>query len=192
MIENVALQTGLGGTARCHAINQYVFEEIRRIKPDVLFVGAYFAQFLYEWSWLYPDYLDAFYRNVQNLRKDGIPSIIIAGQVPTWSPSLPILVGRDVLAQRETPEFTRAGLRPDGLATDALLSAKDWGEGVTYISQVKGLCQEKGCRRLVGPNLPDDVIAVDYGHYSREGSIFAVKTMFVQAYNASLEKAAKR
>ena len=33
----------------------------------------------------------------RRLHVDGVRSIIIAGQVPTWAPVLPILVGRDVL-----------------------------------------------------------------------------------------------
>ena len=99
----------------------------------------------------------------------GVASIVIAGEVPTWAPVLPILVGRDLLETGAAAEFSRVGVRPDSLETDRALAAKDWGPGVVYVSQADKLCGAHGCRRLVGANLPDDLLAVDYGHYSLEG-----------------------
>ena len=118
-------------------------------------------------------------------------SIIIAGQVPTWAPVLPILVGRDVLERDTAAEFSPVGIRPDSLETDRALTAKDWGEGVRYVSQAAQLCGPEGCRRLIGENLPQDLLAVDYGHYSLEGSVFAVRTMLAPVIDAELARSGK-
>ena len=59
LVENVAMDQGVAGTPRCRAINDYVFDAIRTIKPDVLIVGGYFAQYDHEANWRYPGYLDA-------------------------------------------------------------------------------------------------------------------------------------
>ena len=185
------MDQGVAGTPRCRAINDYVFQKIRAIKPDMLIVGGYFAQYDHEANWRYPGYLDALVAGARRLHTEGVRSIIVAGQVPTWAPILPILVGRDVLERGQAPEFSRIGLRPDSLATDRALAAKDWGEGVFYVSQAAKLCGAMGCRRLIGANLPEDLLAVDYGHYSLKGSVFAVRTILAPIIDTELAKSGK-
>ena len=189
LVETVAMDEGVAGTPRCRAVNDAVFRRIRAIRPDVLVVGGYFSQYDHEANWRYPGFLDAMVAGARKLHADGIRSIVIAGEVPTWAPTLPILVGRDLLETGKAPAFSRVGVRPDLLETDRVLAAKDWGPGVVYVSQADGLCGAEGCRQLVGPDLPDDLLAVDYGHYSVEGSIWAVKTLLAPAIDAALEKA---
>jgi peptidoglycan/LPS O-acetylase OafA/YrhL len=191
LVENVAMDQGVAGTPRCRAIDDYVFDAIRTIKPDVLIVGGYFAQYDHEANWRYPGFLDALVAGARRLHADGVRSIIIAGQVPTWAPVLPILVGRDVLDRGRAPEFSPVGVRPDSLETDRALAGKDWGEGVRYVSQAAKLCGPEGCRRLIGENLPEDLLAVDYGHYSRAGSVFAVRTMLAPVIDAELARLGK-
>ena len=48
-----------------------------------------------------------------------------------------------------------------------------------------------GCRRLIGEKLPEDLLAVDYGHYSLEGSVFAVRTILAPVIDAELARLAK-
>jgi peptidoglycan/LPS O-acetylase OafA/YrhL len=191
LIENVGMDQGVAGTPRCRAINDYVFDAIRMIKPDIVIVGGYFAQYDHEANWRYPGFLDALVAGARRLHDDGVRSIIIAGQVPTWSPVLPILVGRDKLERGKPVEFSWVGVKPDSLETDRALAAKDWGDGVRYVSQAATLCGDAGCRRLVGGNLPEDLLAVDYGHYSVEGSVFAVRTILAPIIDAELALSGK-
>ena len=188
LVEHVAMDAGVAGTPRCRAINDYVFQRIRAIRPDVLLVAGYFAQYDHEANWRYPFYLDALVAGARRLHEDGVRSIVIAGEVPTWAPVLPILVGRDLLERGEAAEFSRVGVRPDSLETDHALAAKDWGDGVVYVSQAARLCGAEGCRRLVGRNLPEDLLAVDYGHYSVNGSIFAVKSILAPIIEAEIAR----
>jgi peptidoglycan/LPS O-acetylase OafA/YrhL len=191
LVENVTMDQGVAGTPRCRAINDYVFDAIRTIKPDIVIVGGYFAQYDHEANWRYPGYLDALVAGARRLHADGVRSVIVAGQVPTWAPILPILVGRDVLERSAAAEFSPVGVRPDSLDTDRALAAKDWGEGVRYVSQAAKLCGPEGCRRLIGENLPQDLLAVDYGHYSLQGSVFAVRTMLAPVIDAELVRLGK-
>ena len=191
LVENVAMDEGVAGTPRCRAINDYVFDAIRTIKPDVLIVGGYFAQYDHEANWRYPGFLDAIVAGARRLHGEGVRSIIVAGQVPTWAPVLPILVGRDVLKRGAAAEFSEVGVRPDSLETDRAMAAKDWGEGVRYVSQAAKLCGPEGCRRLIGADLPEDLLAVDYGHYSLKGSIFAVRTILAPVIDAELARSRK-
>ncbi len=192
LIENPPTSQGAGGTPRCRAINEYVFQKIREIKPDILLVGAYFASYAFDHSWYYENYFSDFLANVHQLHKDGIKNIVIAGEIPTWTPGVPVLVGLEVYHGEKPPAFSSVGVGPLSLATDARLKAMDWGPGVTYVSQADSLCRDGACRRLVGPDLPDDVIAFDYGHYTVNGSIFAARTIFAPVMDALLAQAGKK
>ena len=191
LVEHVAMNQGVAGTPRCRAINDYVFDAIRTIKPDILIVGGYFGQYDHEANWRYPGYLDALVAGARRLHGEGVRSIVIAGEVPTWAPVLPILVGRDVLDHGAAAEFSWVGVRPNSLETDRELAAKDWGEGVRYVSQAAKLCGAEGCRRLTGEKLPEDLLAIDYGHYSLEGSVFAVRTILAPVIDAELARLRK-
>ena len=178
LVETVAMDQGVAGTPRCRAINDYVFERIREIKPDVLVVGGYFAQYDHEANWRYPGFLDALVAGARSLHDDGVALDRDRGR------------GSDLGAGAAHPGRARpprngrgggilAGRRPPGLARDRP-GARREGLGPGRRLRVAGRrssAAPQGCRRLVGPNLPDDLLAVDYGHYSVEGSIFAVKTI---------------
>jgi peptidoglycan/LPS O-acetylase OafA/YrhL len=184
-------RNGIAGTMYCLALNQFAFETILALKPAAVIVGTYFAQFYYEPARYYPGFLDDFTANIASLRKAGFQApIFILGQVPTWSPSAPELVSREMIAGHKPREFTRDGLNPESLKTDALFAANPWGDNTFYLSQVKALCNDEGCRRLVGPHLPQDMIAFDYGHYSVAGSIFAVKNILAPALDPVLQASA--
>jgi hypothetical protein len=102
-----------------------------------------------------------------------------------------VLVGRDVLERGWAPEYSTVGLDAGSLDVDRELKRRDWGEGAAYVSQASALCGSEGCRRLVGPNLPDDILSFDYGHYTVQGSVFAVRTMFAPTIDAALAQAAR-
>ena len=187
LMAHVVIGAGEAGTIRCQAINDFVFDKIRTMKPDVVFVGVYFEEFLRERTFLYPGYVDAFAKALRGLHDEGVPAIVIAGQVPTWSPWMRILIGREVLDRGEASEFSRVGLNLQSLAVDRDLLHRNWGDGVSYVSQASSLCGAKGCRQLVGPQLPEDMLSFDYGHYTARGSEFAVRTMFAPLIDAALK-----
>ncbi len=56
------------------------------------------------------------------------------------------------------------GLNTTVLDYDTALKSIPWGDGVTYASGIDKRCNAKGCRRLMGPLVPNDLMAVGYGH----------------------------
>ena len=54
------------------------------------------------------------------------------------------------------------GLNITVLVYDMALKSIPWGDGVTYASVIDKLCNAKGCHRLMGPLVPNDLMAVDY------------------------------
>ena len=154
LVEHVEMDAGVAGTPRCRAINDYVFERIRAIKPDVLLVGGYLSEYDHEANWRY---LQAFStpssRAARSLHRNGVRSIVVAGEVPTWAPWLPILVGRDLL---ETGE--RAGVLPrrgpaSSFETNRRSRPRIGRRRNLPVSQATTLCGADGCRRR-GPICP--------------------------------------
>ena len=56
------------------------------------------------------------------------------------------------------------GLNNTVLDYDTALKAHPWGDGVTYASVIGKRCNAKGCLRLKGLLVPNDLMAVGYGH----------------------------
>ena len=186
VMEFVRIGQGEAATPRCQAINSYVFQQIRAIKPDVLLIGGFFDTYLRDRSFRYPAYAENLASTLRGLHEEGVPAIVVAGQVPTWNPWMRILVGREVLDHGKASEFSTAGLMAGSLETDGVLKAQNWGPGVSYVSQADALCGVGGCRRLVGPAPPEDMLAIDYGHYTAKGSVFAVGTILAPAIDRAL------
>jgi hypothetical protein len=182
---------GIIGSTRCRALNEEAFRNIVALKPAAIIVGAYYVQFYENDIRYFPSFIEEFDNNVAALRQAGVKStIVLMGQVPTWATGVPNLVAREMLAEQPVSEFSRDHLNSDSLKTEARLAAHHWGENVIYISQVRALCGEKGCRRFVGPRVPEDMIAMDYGHYTPAGSNYAVKNILAPVLDKILKDAA--
>ena len=192
LIETVATNAGRAGTERCHALNEFIFARLRELKPAVAVVGTYLWQYENDTSWIYPDYVETLKRDAQKLHRDGVGAIIIAGQVPTWVPTLPEVIGREMLNGETPPLHSFDGLQTGALETDRKLKRQPWGEGVAYVSVQDQLCNPQGCRRMSGPKMPDDILTMDYGHLGQSGSIFVVRNSLGPAIHAALTKAASQ
>jgi hypothetical protein len=177
------------GANRCQALNEEVVRNLIALQPAAIVIGGYFSDFYSDYHRL-EYFLKDFAANVATLRQAGVRSpIYIMGQVPTWSPDVSDLVIDDLLAGRKPPEVTRENLQSRSIETDALLAAHAWGENVHYISQVSKLCGDQGCRRFVGPRVPEDMIALDYGHYTASGSLNAAKNILAPVLDPVLNSA---
>jgi peptidoglycan/LPS O-acetylase OafA/YrhL len=177
------------GSDRCQALNEEVIRNLVALQPAAIVVGGYFAEFYTDYH-LLEDYLKDFAANVAALRQAGVLSpIFVMGQVPTWSPDVSDLVIDELRSGRKPSEFTRESLQSRSIDADAFLAAHAWGENVHYVSQVGKLCGDQGCRRFVGPRVPDDMIALDYGHYTAAGSRNAAKNILAPVLDPVLNTA---
>ena len=99
---------GIIGSTRCKAINEEAFRQLVALKPPAIIVGTYYVQFYENYNRYFPSFLADFDANVAALRQAGVNSkIVVMGQVPTWAPGLPYLVGRELLAEKGVSEFSR-------------------------------------------------------------------------------------
>ena len=111
LIEHVRIGQGEAATARCQAINDYVFDRDpgdqagraprRRLLRHIICATAASS---------IRAYAEDLAAAVRGLHEEGVPAIVIAGQVPTWSPWMRILVGREVLIHGKASEFSTVGL----------------------------------------------------------------------------------
>jgi peptidoglycan/LPS O-acetylase OafA/YrhL len=184
-----AAQTGEGaiGTERCRIINRLIADMTRRIKPTVVVVGAFYTQYLTMPAYRYPDFENAFRSALAGLHAAGAGRILVAGDPPIWRPSLPALVARELLATGASRQYSNAGLVSEDQAIDAAQHRQSWPEGVTYVSLDQAMCNPEGCLRRVGDDLPGDLVALDYGHLSEQGSIFAARNGLGPAIRAALD-----
>jgi peptidoglycan/LPS O-acetylase OafA/YrhL len=174
------------GPARCEALNDEILRNIAALQPAAIVVGGYFAGFAAD-NELLREFLKKFDASVAALRQAGVRSpIFVMGQVPTWSRDVSDLVIDDLRAGRKPLDLTSDKLQSRSIEVDALLAAHVWGENVHYVSQVGKLCGVEGCRRFVGPRVPEDMIALDYGHYTAAGSLNAAKNILAPALDAVL------
>jgi peptidoglycan/LPS O-acetylase OafA/YrhL len=187
LVEKIDLEAGgVAATQRCRVINDYVFAQVEALKPDIVVVGAYFGLFLNSSTWAYRDFLANFSAGASALRARGVGQVIISGQIPTWTPSLPQLAANELLSEGMSPVFSTSGLDRQNLAVDASLRQQDFGAGASYVSLVERLCEDKGCRRRLGDDLPDDLMSVDYGHFSQRGSEYVVREILGPAIEEAL------
>ncbi len=175
LVERIDLSAGgVTATQRCRVINDYVFAQVEALKPEIVVVGAYFGLFLNSPAWAYRDFLQNFRAGASALRARGVGHVIISGQIPTWMPSLPQLAANELLNDGMSPVFSTSGLDTKNLAVDAALRQRDFGAGATYVSLVEKLCEDEGCSRRLGDDLPDDLMDIEYGHFSQRGSEYVV------------------
>ncbi len=186
LIEAAVTGEGALGTERCLIINRLIADMTREIKPTIVVVGAFYTQYLTFPSYLYPDFANSFRSSLANLRAAGVTSVIVAGEVPTWRPSLPSLVARELLATGATPQYSNQGLDRGSLAIDDAMRRQQWPADVTYVSIASGLCNSQGCLRRVGDDLPTDLTAIDYGHLSRQGSIYVARDVLGPVIRSAL------
>ena len=87
--------------------------------------------------------------------------------------------------------YSQRGLDRQSLAIDAQLRSTSWPPGVTYVSLVAALCNGEGCLRRVGDDLPDDLMAVDYGHLSKRGSLKVARDILRPVIDRALAATAR-
>lgn len=106
--------------------------------------------------------------------------VVLVGPVPQYVTALPrvlVRVGGD-------PQAVRKTLVEKLFPLDDQMSAIAREQGVRYESLLRSLCGEGPCKTLVTPDVP---MQYDYGHFTVEGSIEAVKKLHLSgALNAVL------
>jgi peptidoglycan/LPS O-acetylase OafA/YrhL len=151
----------------CGAMNHKVFATLAGVQPNIVLLEA---------IW-YPtrEHLDALANTVTEIKKLGVPHVVVLGRVPVWEGGLP----------RHIVKFYRrhTGRLPQRLPQ---LEREKWYDdwmrkrleplGVTFVSAWDALCSPaEGCLvRLPNADGNMDLVATDMLHLSEAGSAFLV------------------
>lgn len=155
----------------CKKINDYVMQEIQRIKPHQIFLHA---------NWPIYSQLDP----VRNIKKtiDYIrrvspnTKIIIIGAVPQWAPSLPNLMLRKGISLNTVQHLKNPTLNNLRIV-DRAFEAFSEKEGVSFFSALSAFCLNDNCQITTSYNDKLMPTAWDYGHLTTGGSVLLAKKL---------------
>lgn len=144
----------------CREQNEASIEAIRRSKPDIVV--------LYAW-WHHPRYdLGPLETTVAELRKAGVPRIILLGAVPYWQKHLPQILldeWRKGPYSQPPPLRLHNGLDPKLPEITAQMRARAQAMGIEFISGLDYFCNAEGCLTRVN-EASQQPLSYDYGHLS--------------------------
>lgn len=150
----------------CRAINQYVFERIKALKPKTVVLSAFWA--LYNgysgWSALDEEKLR---KTLALLMEANVPNIVVFGNVPTYLIAQP----RIGIEQFQSHQVNRSYYKfnPDSKQADQKIKAIATAANVQFVSPIDLLCNQDGC--LISSSAEElDPIAWDYGHLTQGGA----------------------
>lgn len=159
------LDMEIGIRPHCRKINDYVFDFIKKHRPDKVVLAAIWNE--YDWKQLEG--------TIVRLRQIGITDIDLVGPAPRWTDNLPRLLflkfRSDVF--RQIPVRMGFGLRRDVLQLDPALADFAGQLKINYISPIRILCNEDGCITRLGET-GDTLMAYDHVHLTTKGSQFLV------------------
>lgn len=98
--------------------------------------------------------------------------VVIFGPFPNWRATLlQQLFGWYVLHRTSPPLYMSHGLTDATVPWDDFLKANLAGQDLDYISAYDCFCNSSGCLTRTGNDV-EDLVAVDYGHLTEQGSIY--------------------
>ncbi len=161
----------------CINSNNYVFNEIKKIKPDVLVLSANWEMYdgSPESKW---EKLDGekFISTLRRVKEAGVKNIVVIGQLPVYSANQADLLKRKFLwAKVDT--VTYKNFKFSAIPADNNIRDLSLRSSVKFISPLDILCQTSGC----AISIPGDKItplSYDYGHLTAVGSEYLVSKFF--------------
>lgn len=116
--------------------------------------------------------LERLHATIGELRRVGVPRIVLLGPVPVWKRTLPHEMINHYRLLHELAYFIQLGVT--GPEEDRRMEAFSGSVGIDYISARRVLCDEsRGCLTRVDPSA-SDLIATDIVHLSDRGSRFLI------------------
>jgi len=155
----------------CNDVNKTVLNKLANNKPDILIITS--AWMIPEYRWTNEELISNFSNTLDSV-KEQFPKtkIIVIGPVPHWkiSPQKQYFDNwRSMSGDKSTLRLQATTLKDIDYQLGKLTKAK----GSIYISSINILCNESGCLARVG-NQPADLIARDYGHFSKSGAEYFI------------------
>ncbi len=152
----------------CKALNDSNIEAIRKSRPDVVIMYAY---------WHHPRYrLDNLARTVQEVKKAGVPRIILLGAVPYWKKPLPQILlekWREGPPLAMPPMRIKDGLDPKLEQITAEMRKRAAQMDIEFVSGMQFFCNDDGCLTRISEDAQQP-LSYDYGHLSTGAATYYV------------------
>jgi hypothetical protein len=149
---------------RCLRANRFAIDRITRLRPAIVILSQKGGHEQTDWKQM-----------SERLVGLGAGRVVLIGPAPRWRPSLPEVVATHYWGA----DFRRVsyGLQND-YDTDARLQSELAGvPHLTYVSLLRGLCNDEGCMAVVPGSANNDLIAFDFSHLSLKGSEFVASSL---------------
>jgi hypothetical protein len=157
----------------CAGTYAYILARLRQTRPNLVILCADYVK----WNDFDPSFGAFAVSQMAELRRGGSQNILIVGQMPIWSDTLPEMLNRQFLRLGQpAPLRTFTGLLPASLSIDEAMRKASDDRRVPYYSIHDTLCDAQGCLTRVGNRLPDDWVVYDDGHATVAAAQYLIVT----------------
>jgi SGNH domain (fused to AT3 domains) len=154
----------------CRSLNDANIEAIRTAKPDVVILYAWWHHRRYD--------LTNLEATVQEIRKAGVPRIILLGAVPYWKKPLPQILQEEWRKGSVTAlpplRLNESYLDPKLRSVTEQMRARSNAMGIEFISGLDHFCNKEGCLTRVN-NSSTQPLSYDYGHLSTSAATYYIQ-----------------
>jgi hypothetical protein len=147
----------------CKSLNDNAIQAIRESKPDVVVLYAWWHEGKVHGRYTDISGLEA---TVAEIKKAGVPRVVLLGAVPYWREDLPQLLLKVWKEKQRIP--LRLGdeyLDPHVRAATAEMRRRSAAMGIEFISGMDYFCNREGCLSRMEPGSTEP-LSYDYGHLS--------------------------
>jgi len=145
---------------RCEKANLYAIAAIRRLQPDLVVIAQSAGHQVIDWPLLSDRVLAL-----------GAKHVVVVGPFPMWRPGLPRIYAERHMSDHA--EYVSAGLDIGSFEIDRAIAQRLSGRAnLTYLSLLDQLCRNKACLARVPGEDPLDLMALDFGHLTPQGSAY--------------------
>lgn len=171
---------GLSGDiyAACLESNRNALKWIKELRPKVLILSQRENHEFVDWNLFY-----------ERLSKYGVTRVIVIGPLPQWQPSLPSVIAKRHWNTNES-SIVDPSLNRQVIRTNKVLLEKAFVHNVEIANVFDELCkiEDVHYRCLVRLGSEQRLIAVDYAHLSKEGSMYLTERIVYPMVLRALQK----
>jgi peptidoglycan/LPS O-acetylase OafA/YrhL len=151
----------------CNYASDLAQQAIARLKPTTVILGQRQDHEKTDWEEM-----------ARQLKQAGVQQVIVAGPMPQWQPSLPVvMVNRHW--NSSAAYIKDAALDERSLHTNEIMKQRAVGSSYVYLSLTDRLCQGDSCLAQLPQS--QGLLVVDYGHLSQAGSLYVVRNVLLPA-----------
>lgn len=156
----------------CKSLNDSTIQVIRESKPDVVILYAWWHEGKVHGRYTDISGLEA---TVEEIKKAGVPRIILLGAVPYWREDLPQILLKVWKEKQRLPlRLGEEYLDPHVRQATAEMRQRAAAMGIEFISGMDYFCNREGCLSRMKPDSAEP-LSFDYGHLTVPAATYYVQ-----------------